>query len=118
MVGNRTSIIIGCGVEKHFDCLIIIKLWQPCLFFSAKEGWDSWDSWSLKTACSSECGEGSQMHMRTRRCMSPENGEMACNGLSAEYKNDSCFITQCQGIYIHVLVLILLDHNLDKISKL
>nr|XP_034324264.1 coadhesin-like isoform X2 [Crassostrea gigas] len=85
---------------------------------TAKEGWDSWDSWSLKTACSSECGEGSQMHMRTRRCMSPENGEMACNGLSAEYKNDSCFITQCQGIYIHVLVLILLDHNLDKISKL
>lgn len=39
--------------------------------------------------------------------MNPENGEMDCNGLSTDYKNDSCFITQCQGIYIHLLVLIL-----------
>ncbi|XP_065942768.1 coadhesin-like isoform X2 [Magallana gigas] len=64
----------------------------------ANEGWNSWDSWTLYTACTSECGQGSQMYKRTRRCMNPENGEMDCNGLSTDYKNDSCFITQCQVI--------------------
>lgn len=32
------------------------------------------------------------MYKRIRCCMNFENGEMDCNGLSIDYKNDSCFI--------------------------
>lgn len=37
LVGNRTSIIITCGIENNFFYLFIIMISQSCLFFQRRK---------------------------------------------------------------------------------
>lgn len=92
--------------KSQFNLLLFV-------FCSERSGWGSWGSWSLSTTCSSTCGQGSQTYTRTRRCTnpSPEKGGKDCIGQSAEYKNNSCFITQCPGMRMFNFLIHLLSRK-------
>ena len=67
---------------KFVYCIHVI-LWRI-------EGWSNWSQWS---ACSTSCGQGSQV--RTRSCS--ESGNRRCQGTSDDVRNCTAPAVSCTG---------------------